>query len=321
VIAIRHSTRAVLPFCILTSAFRPPPRVSPTEPSPIESGCITNSARTHARKTASLNVCGACGLAPSIIWTTNTLSFETPLASTLLMQASINATRRPGANYLSASGSEYRRMFTVVSLLFSFCRRFFRQRLWPQWRPSAYCWRWLRMTMIPVRHRPFQSGSERRRGSRGERKKDEGRMQKSRRVLCQGNPISVQAFGGFARGATPGRSHPKPPQGHHKAIYSGVQSHPKATPRLPQGHPKATPRPPQGYPKATPRLPQGHPKATPRPPQGHPKATPRLPQGHPKATPRPPQGHPKATPRLPQGYPKATPRPPQGYLKATSRCG
>jgi hypothetical protein len=85
------------------------------------------------------------------------------------------------------------------------------------------------------------------------------------------------------------RATPRPPQGHLKAIYSGVQSHPKATPRLPQG-----------YPKATPRLPQGHPKATPRPPQGYPKATPRLPQGYPKATPRLPQGYPKATSRLPR---------------------
>jgi len=30
-------------------------------------------------------------------------------------------------------------------------------------------------------------------------------MQKSRRFWCQGNPISVQAFGGFAGGATAGK--------------------------------------------------------------------------------------------------------------------
>jgi hypothetical protein len=57
------------------------------------------------------------------------------------------------------------------------------------------------------------------------------------------------------------RATPRLPQGHLQAIYSGVQSHPKATSRPPQGYPKATPRLPQGHPKATPRLPQGYTKA------------------------------------------------------------
>lgn len=33
--------------------------------NPIESGCITNSARPHAGRSASLTVYGGCGLAPS----------------------------------------------------------------------------------------------------------------------------------------------------------------------------------------------------------------------------------------------------------------
>src|ERR1039458_6622310 len=58
----------------------------------------------------------------------------------------------------------------------------------------------------------------------------------------------------MAEGRNAWQSHPKPPQGHHKAttrppqghilgIDSGVQSHPKATQRLHQGSTKAPPRP------------------------------------------------------------------------------
>ncbi len=46
------------------------------------------------------------------------------------------------------------------------------------------------MTMTPVRHRPFQSGSERRRGIWNR---------------LEPEPSSAQAFGGFARGATAGK--------------------------------------------------------------------------------------------------------------------
>src|ERR1035438_3855652 len=59
---------------------------------------------------------------------------------------------------------------------------------------------------------------------------------------------------------------PKPPKAtakpcsrHILGIYSGVQSHPKATPKPPQSHPKATPKPPQSHPKATLMRPSNHP--------------------------------------------------------------
>ena len=132
------------------------------------------------------------------------------------------------------------------------------------------------------------------------------------------------------------QSHPKPPQGHHRATTEPPQSHILWSTEPPQGHPKATPRPPTparlNASLMQPRATQSHLKATSRPPQGHLKATtepytleyratPRLPQGYPKATSRLPQGYPKATPRLPQGYLKATSRLPQGYPKATPKPG
>src|ERR1035437_2903335 len=42
--------------------------------NPIESGCITNSARTHAGTPAGLNICGGWGLAPSVMRTTTMLA-------------------------------------------------------------------------------------------------------------------------------------------------------------------------------------------------------------------------------------------------------
>src|ERR1039458_347384 len=58
---------------------------------------------------------------------------------------------------------------------------------------------------------------------------------------------------------------PKPPQAttkpysrHILGIYSGVQSHTKATPKPLQGHTKATSKPHQSHPNATLKPPQSH---------------------------------------------------------------
>src|ERR1017187_5529118 len=67
----------------------------------------------------------------------------------------------------------------------------------------------------------------------------------------------------------PGQSHPKPPQGHHKATPRPYTRHRLRSTKPPQGHPKATPRPPQGSTKAPPRPHQCDLKATPKPPQSY----------------------------------------------------
>src|ERR1035441_458979 len=50
----------------------------------------------------------------------------------------------------------------------------------------------------------------------------------------------------------PGQSHPKPPQGHHKATTKPYTMEYRGTPRPPQGSTKAPPRLHQGSTKATP---------------------------------------------------------------------
>ena len=45
-----------------------------TRPNLLQSGCITNSARTHPSEAAGLNGCGCCGLAPSAMRTTTMLA-------------------------------------------------------------------------------------------------------------------------------------------------------------------------------------------------------------------------------------------------------
>src|ERR1035438_7072211 len=76
---------------------------------------------------------------------------------------------------------------------------------------------------------------------------------------------------------------PKPPKAtakpysrHILGIYSGVQSHPKATPRPTDSQPIGTPKPPQSHPKAPPKPHQSHTKASPKPPSCDPQATPKL---------------------------------------------
>src|ERR1039458_8484104 len=63
----------------------------------------------------------------------------------------------------------------------------------------------------------------------------------------------------------PPKATAKPYSRHILGIYSGVQSHPKATLQPPQGHLKATPKPHQSHTKATPKPHQSHTKATPKP--------------------------------------------------------
>src|ERR1039458_8720167 len=62
----------------------------------------------------------------------------------------------------------------------------------------------------------------------------------------------------------PGQSHPKPPQGHHKATTRPYTRHRLRSTKPPQGHPKAPPRLHQGSTKAPPMRPQSHPQATPK---------------------------------------------------------
>src|ERR1035438_6798101 len=57
--------------------------------------------------------------------------------------------------------------------------------------------------------------------------------------------------------AKPPKATSKPYSRHILGIYSGVQSHPKATPKPHQSHTKATPRLHQGSHKATPKPSQG----------------------------------------------------------------
>src|ERR1039457_3084307 len=77
--------------------------------------------------------------------------------------------------------------------------------------------------------------------------------------------------GGPQSQAKPPKATSKPYTRHLLGIYSGVQSHPKATPRPHQSHTKATPRPHQSHTKATPKPHQSHTKATPKPHQSHTK--------------------------------------------------
>src|ERR1019366_5455224 len=71
----------------------------------------------------------------------------------------------------------------------------------------------------------------------------------------------------------PPKATTRPYSRHILGIYSGVQSHLKATPRPPQSQLLGSTEPPQSHPKATPRLPQGYPKATPKLPQSQVHAT------------------------------------------------
>jgi len=82
--APRHSTRVVLRFCILHSDFCPLAaslgQSALTISNPIESGCITNSVRTHARKSADFEVCSGWDLTLSILRTTTLLAACTSIA-------------------------------------------------------------------------------------------------------------------------------------------------------------------------------------------------------------------------------------------------
>src|ERR1019366_426056 len=49
-------------------------------------------------------------------------------------------------------------------------------------------------------------------------------------------------------------SHPKPPQGHHKATTRPYTRHRLRSTKPPQGHPQATPKRHQSHPHATPKL-------------------------------------------------------------------
>src|ERR1039458_8216967 len=67
-------------------------------------------------------------------------------------------------------------------------------------------------------------------------------------------------------GAKPPKATAKPYSRHILGIYSGVQSHPKATPRPTDSQPIGTPKPSQSHPKAPPKPHQSHPHATLKPP-------------------------------------------------------
>src|ERR1039458_5091937 len=67
--------------------------------------------------------------------------------------------------------------------------------------------------------------------------------------------------GGPQSQAKPPKATSKPYTRHLLGIYSGVQSHPKATPKPHQGHTKATPKPPPCDTHATPGLWGTHPLA------------------------------------------------------------
>jgi hypothetical protein len=75
------------------------------------------------------------------------------------------------------------------------------------------------------------------------RQKTEDRRQKAedRRQKAEDRRQKTEDRRQKAEGRKAGQSHPEPSQSHHKAIYCGVQSHPKATRRLHQGYTKATP--------------------------------------------------------------------------------
>jgi hypothetical protein len=86
--------------------------------------------------------------------------------------------------------------------------------------------------------------------------------------------FSIQRTAGEPEGSVgaKGRTKPpkaisKPPQSHILGIYSGVQSHHRATPKPFGRQPKATPKPHQSHPKAPPKRHQSHPHATFKPPR------------------------------------------------------